>query len=411
VPFGPLCGYILGPPLSVTPAQTYTRVVLLWLAGASLRITVLAVPPIVPLLHADLHLSETAIGVLSSLPPLLFAAAAVPGSLFVARLGTMPTVVIGLFVSAFAGAARGALLDVWVLYGATIVMSLGVAVMQPALPQLVRYWLPQRVGFGTALYTNGMLVGETMSVALTIPLVLPALGGSWRWNLVVWSLPVLATAFLATRMLRSPSMNLGPMNSATASPLAQRWWPDWTDPQLWKLGLMLGSVNSVYFASNAFLPDYLTHTGQSELISPTLTAINLGQVPGSLAMLWLAGRLAGHRMTYVSTAILTFVSILGMTLLTGIWVVVSAALVGMITAVALVLAFALPILLSAPDDVHRTSAGMIAIGYGCAMITPTLGGLLWDASGIPLAAFAPMMLWPIVTVGLAQWIEFQAKPR
>ncbi|HTY65466.1 MAG TPA: MFS transporter [Alphaproteobacteria bacterium] len=394
----------------MTRTQSFVYVVLLWLAGASLRITVLAVPPIVPLLHVDLHLSETAIGVLSSLPPLLFAAAAVPGSLFVARLGAMPTLVTGLFVSALAGAARGAVLDVSVLYGATIAMSLGVAIMQPALPQLVRYWLPQRVGFGTALYTNGMLVGETMSVALTIPVVLPALGGSWRWNLVVWSLPVLATAILAAGMLRSPSLTLGPVSRATAAAAGQRWWPDWTDPQLWKLGLMLGSVNSVYFASNAFLPDYLTQTGQSELISATLTAINLGQVPGSLAMLGLAGRLAGHRTTYVTTALLTFASLLGMTLLTGVWVVVSAALVGMITAVALVLAFALPILLSPPDDVHRMSAGMIAIGYSCAMITPTLGGFLWDASGIPFAAFAPMMVWPLVTIGLAHVIAFQAKP-
>ncbi len=395
----------------MTRSQTFTCVALLWLAGASLRITVLAVPPIVPLLHVDLHLSETAIGLLSSLPPLLFAAAAVPGSLFVARLGAMPTLVAGLFVSALAGAARGALLDVGVLYAATVVMSLGVAIMQPALPQLVRYWLPHRVGFGTALYTNGMLVGETLSVALTIPVVLPALGGSWRWNLVVWSLPVLATAVLAPGMLRSSSIKLGPMNQAAASPAGQRWWPGWTDPQLWKLGLMLGSVNSVYFASNAFLPDYLMHTGQGELISATLTAINLGQVPGSLAMLGLAGRLAGHRMTYVTTATLTFAGLLGMTLLTGVWVIASAAFVGMITAVALVLAFALPILLSAPDDVHRTSAGMIAIGYTCAMVTPTVGGLLWDASGIPFAAFAPMILWPIAAVVLAQFISFQAKPR
>ncbi len=385
----------------MTPAQNSARIVLLWLAGASLRITVLAVPPIVPLLHADLQLSETAIGVLSSLPPLLFALAAVPGSLFVARLGAMPTLVVGLFLDALAGAARGALVDVWVLYGATILMALAVAIMQPALPQLVRYWLPQRVGFGTALYTNGMLVGETLSVALTIPLVLPALGGNWRWNLVVWSLPVLATGLLAVRLLRAtPGEHAG-------GPAAQRWWPEWKSSQIWKFGLMLGSVNSVYFASNAFLPDYLTHTGQADLISATLTAINLGQVPGSLAMLGLAGRLAGHRGTYMITALLTLVSLLGMTFLTGVWVVVSAAVVGMITAVALVLAFALPVLFSAPDDVHRTSAGMIAIGYACAMATPTLGGLLWDASGMPFLAFAPMLLWPVATIVLAQVIAFK----
>src|SRR5579871_3030684 len=40
------------------------------LAGACLRLTVLAIPPVVPQLHAELHLSETGIGWLSSVPPM-----------------------------------------------------------------------------------------------------------------------------------------------------------------------------------------------------------------------------------------------------------------------------------------------------------------------------------------------------
>src|SRR6201996_8083805 len=60
-----------------------TALLLFWLVGACLRITVLAVPPVVPLLHAALHLSETGIGWLASLPPMLFAVAAVPGSLLI----------------------------------------------------------------------------------------------------------------------------------------------------------------------------------------------------------------------------------------------------------------------------------------------------------------------------------------
>ena len=35
---------------------------LLWLAGNALRLTILAVPPVTPLIHADLHLSETQVG-------------------------------------------------------------------------------------------------------------------------------------------------------------------------------------------------------------------------------------------------------------------------------------------------------------------------------------------------------------
>ena len=53
---------------------------LLWLIGVQLRLTILAVPPVLPLIHRDLGLSEKAIGVLSALPVLLLGLAAVPGS-------------------------------------------------------------------------------------------------------------------------------------------------------------------------------------------------------------------------------------------------------------------------------------------------------------------------------------------
>lgn len=74
--------------MSAESAGRSVNVLLLfWLVGACLRITVLAVPPVVPLLHSDLHLTETGIGWLSSLPPMLFAVAAVPGALLISRFG------------------------------------------------------------------------------------------------------------------------------------------------------------------------------------------------------------------------------------------------------------------------------------------------------------------------------------
>ena len=118
--------------------QVLTALALLWLSGAALRMTVLAVPPLLPLIHADLDLSETEIGTLAGLPALLFAAAAVPGSLIIARFGARPALIAGLLVTALASAARGAAANVAMLFAATIVMGGGIAVMQPALPPLVR---------------------------------------------------------------------------------------------------------------------------------------------------------------------------------------------------------------------------------------------------------------------------------
>ena len=80
------------------------------------------------------------------------------------------------------------------LYAMTVVMAFGVAVMQPSLPPLVRAWVPQRVGFATAVYTNGLIIGEILPAALTIPLVLPMLHQSWPWTFVFWSVPVVIIA-------------------------------------------------------------------------------------------------------------------------------------------------------------------------------------------------------------------------
>ena len=43
--------------------RTIFRFVLLWLAGIDLRLTLLAVPPVLPLIHRDLALDETTVAV------------------------------------------------------------------------------------------------------------------------------------------------------------------------------------------------------------------------------------------------------------------------------------------------------------------------------------------------------------
>jgi cyanate permease len=108
---------------------------LLWLIGGQLRLTILAVPPVLPLIHRDLGLSEKAVGVLSSLPVLLLALAAVPGSLMVARLGARRGCILGLAIVAIAGAARGLGPSAPMLYGMTFAMGIGVALCSRRCPR------------------------------------------------------------------------------------------------------------------------------------------------------------------------------------------------------------------------------------------------------------------------------------
>src|SRR5262249_19017537 len=154
----------------------------------------------------------------------------------------------------------------------------------PALPPLVRQWLPKRVSFATALYTNGLLVGETLPVMLTIPVVLPLADNSWRWALALWGVPLIGIALMTA--LLAPGRT-----DAQSSQAPTSGWPDWSNPLIWKTSFIFGAINSVYFCSNAFLPGYLTGAGRPDLIASTLTALNLGQLPASFVLLGIAGRL------------------------------------------------------------------------------------------------------------------------
>ncbi len=367
---------------------------LLWLAGLSMRVTILAVPPVIPRIHDALHMTETQIGLLMGLPLMVFAIAAVPGSLLVARLGTRLTLTLGLVIAGLAAAGRGGAASVGMLYAATLVMGFGIAIMQPALPALVRQWVPERVGLGSVVSTNGMLVGTTLAPVLTIPLVLPLVGDSWRLDLVVWAAPLFVTALLV--FIVRP---LAPLATAAVSEAARRWWPDWTSPLIWLLGIAFGTNNSIYFTANAFLPDYLAHHGRADLVGATLTSLNGAQLLASFVLMAAGRRVLGRTWPYLVFGPLTIAALFGIVLLDGFWVVACAGVVGFSIAVSFVMMLAAPPALSPPGEVHRVAAGMFTISYTSGVIIPIISGSLWDLTGVPWIAFVPLCICAVMMTG------------
>ena len=384
--------------------KPFTALLLLWLAGNALRLTILAVPPVIPLIHLDLHLSQTQVGILSGIPMVLFAGAAIAGSLLIARFGAVRTLIAGLVLCALGSALRGVGPNVAMLYAMTVVTAFGVAVMQPSMPALVRQWLPHRVAFGTAVYTNGLLVGEIFPVGLTIPYVLPMLDQSWRLSFVFWAVPVALIAIVV--MALAPRQ---PASPAGATLPARRWWPDWRSAQLWRIGFMLGGVNALYFSTNAFLPDYLNHLGRPDLVSGALTALNLGQLPASFLLLASAERLVRKAWPYAGCGLACLLCVVAIVLGGGPAIIVSCAIIGFFGAVILVLILALPPLIAKPEDVARTSAGMFTISYSCAVIVPVVSGVAWDLTGLPAAAFVPIGVCAAAVVALAPFVTVRDK--
>jgi CP family cyanate transporter-like MFS transporter len=378
---------------------------LLWFTGIALRMPLLAMPPVIPLIHNDLRMSETQVGILIGLPLVMFALAAVPGSLLIARFGTILIGAVGLSVAGLAAAGRAAAIDVWTLYAATALTGFGIAITQPVLPTLVRAWSPGRIGLASAVSTNGLVIGATMSATLTIPLVLPLVGQSWRASIMVWAAPCILVALLFA--VAAPQMNAPTASEA----LRRRWWPDWRSPQLWLLGLTFGSNNALFFGANAFIPDYLNSAGRGDLIGAALGWLNGTQLLASLVLLVTAEHLQRRAWPFTVFGPLTFAGFVGIVLGDGTWIVVSTAVVGFAAAVTFVVTFALPPVLSPPEDVHRLASGMFTISYTVAVVIPIVCGALWDLTGSPWTAFVPLAICALAKTVLGTALSLRGARR
>lgn len=371
---------------------------LLWLAGTSMRLPILAVPPVIPALRNEFNLSGTDIGILTGLPVILFAAAALLGSRLVSRVGAVTAAVIGLLLSALGSALRGAAPDVLTLFAATIVMGGGVAITQPSAPALVARWLPNKIGLGTGIYTNGLLIGEVLPVAL-FPILFLLLGESWRATFVFWAVPIAAIAILIVAA--------APREKEHKVFVQPRWWPAVPLRDILRWGFTFASASALYYATNAFLPGHLIGVGRSDLINPALTALNLGQVPASLVLIAFPRQLERKAWPFVLSGLISLVCI-GLIVATDdtVTVIGSTGILGFAIGACFALCLTLPPLLSPPQEVARVAAAMFTITYACTMIVSVLSGAVWDIFGSERLAFLPIAISALPLLLLAPTIRF-----
>jgi CP family cyanate transporter-like MFS transporter len=376
--------------------KEWVRLILLWLGGIDLRLTLLAVPPLIPLIHHDLHLDEKGVGALVSLPVLLLATAAVPGSLLIAKLGVRGALIAGLGCVAIFGAARGLGPSTPVLFTSTLLMGLGVAVSQPAFPSIVREWFPRRIAIATAVYSNGILIGETLPTALTSPVgALPLAHGDWRWALALWSVVVAITGVAIA--LAAPARGPKP-------PVPTRWWPSWREGQTVRIGIVMGMASAVYFATNAYVPDFLDQTGRHGLITPMLAIFNGSQLlTAPVVAIW--DRLLTGRLGFVGSSALMAIAQVGIIVTPGPAVLIWAFVLGFAAALAFIVVLTMPPRLAAPGDVHRMSAGVFTFQYAIAFLMPLIAGAVWDATGRAVLAFVP----GIVAALLMGWLALSLR--
>lgn len=374
-------------PDSTTPDRRAVLVsmLLLWGAGLYLRVTLLVAPPLAPHIAGDLGLGQAGVGALTTVPVLMLSLAAVGGAFVIARLGPRRTVVVALLVILLGSSSRALATGPWFIYAATAVMGLGIASLQPALPALLPYWCPGRIALGTAVYMNGMLMGEVLSAGLTLPVIMPLVNDDWRLALLVWSMPaaLVALAYLLRRG-RDPEPAVTP--SAT-------WMPEWRSPLVWQLGALLGANGSMFFGTNAYMASVLAARGEGHYLAAGLLLFNTAQIAASAFMLRYTGRWLGRRAPMEMMLAGAIVSQLLFIVLPGIPSLLAGFAVSFTTGVLLILLVSMPPVLARPGGTAALSAGTFTIGYAASFLVPLSGGVLADLSGRPDLALLPLLVF------------------
>ncbi|MGE3149533.1 MAG: CynX/NimT family MFS transporter [Pseudorhodoplanes sp.] len=359
-------------------------VFLLWISGATLRMTVVAILPLLVVTQNELGMSGTQVAILTTLPVILMAVASPPGSLLIARVGPLNALLIGFLTTALGGGLRAFAFNVWALYGATAVMSLGVTLIQTSLPPLVRQWLPDRATFGSAVYNNGFLIAAMLPIGFTMMLI-PFLWDSWRIALAFWSLPTLLIALIVYL--------LAPKDIAVPAPSVRLpWLPDWRDATMWKIGVIFGSCNLMYYGVNSFMPASLVHVGREDLVVLALTVLNAACVPASFVLMAAARYTEGRAWPLALSCGLSLASIGGIVTTASLWTVIFAGLLGFGVTCTMILVLSLPLVLAAPRDIARLTAGIFVTAYVLGVSMSVISGAVWDLTGDPRFAFLPVVL-------------------
>lgn len=382
------------------PLSSLLRYTVLWFAGINLRVTLLAVPPVIPLINNDLPLDHTSIAALIIIPAILFAVASISGSLLIATVGARRALLLGLILMATASALRGVGPAVSVLFIMTIVMGAGIAIMQPALPTLVSHWFPRRIAFATAVYTNGLFVGQILSSSLTIPLVLPLVGYQWHLALAFWSLPAVLAVLGVVLVTR---------DSPETKTHGVLWQPPWGNGTMWKIGIIFASTAGTFFGVNAFIPEYLMASGRGNVIALALTAINVAQLPATFIVMIMPTYLTQQKVSFIVLGLFKIVAIAGIIISTGYWFIFWCAIIGFTCAFLLILCFSAVSVVAPGGAVHQFSAGFLTIAFTGSLIGPICSGLIWDITAQEVTAFVPYLFTTAILVASAMSLKLRGE--
>lgn len=365
------------------------------LIGVSLRTPFTVLPIILGDISQGLGVEVSSLGVLTSLPLLMFTLFSLFSTRLAQKIGLEHLFTYSLFFLTIGSLIR--LINLPLLYLGTLMVGASIAVINVLLPSLIQANQPKKIGFLTTLYVTSMGIATALASYLAVPITQAS---SWKGLIILLTLLCLAT-FLVWLPNHRYNHRLAPQTKQKSQTKVMH------NKQVWAVIIFAGFQSLLFYTAMTWLPTMAIHAGLSSHEAGLLTSIfSLISIPFSMTIPSLTTSLSTRNrqlmLTLVSIAGVIGISMLFFPINNFIYWLAIHLLIGTATSALfpyLMVNFSLKT--SAPEKTAQLSGLSQTGGYILAAFGPTLFGYSFDLfhSWVPSVA-ALLLIDILMTVAL-----------
>ncbi|PLV92059.1 MFS transporter [Streptococcus pneumoniae] len=360
------------------------------LIGVSLRTPFTVLPIILGNISQDLGVEVSSLGVLTSLPLLMFTLFSPFSTRLAQKIGLEHLFTYSLFFLTIGSLIR--LINLPLLYLGTLMVGASVAVINVLLPSLIQANQPKKIGFLTTLYVTSMGIATALASYLAVPITQAS---SWKGLILLLTLLCLAT-FLVWLPNHRYNHRLAPQTKQKSQTKVMR------NKQVWAIIIFSGFQSLIFYTTMTWLPTMSIHAGLSSHEAGLLTSIfSLISIPFSMTIPSLTTSLSTRNrqlmLTLVSLAGVVGISMLFFPIDNFFYWLAIHLLIGTATSALfpyLMVNFSLKT--SAPEKTAQLSGLSQTGGYILAAFGPTLFGYSFDLFHSWVPAVATLLLVDIL---------------
>ena len=365
------------------------------LIGTVLRSPFTALPTILGDIAQGLGVEVSSLGILTSLPLLMFALFSAFASRLAQKIGLEHLFTYCLLLLTIGSVIR--IFNLPLLYLGTLIIGASIAIFNVLLPSMIQANRPQKISLLTTLYVTAMGISTAIASYLSVPITQAS---SWKGLILVLSLLCLVTLLVWLPNHRHNHYLEGQQEKKSKENILK-------SKSVWAIIVFGGLQSLLFYTSMTWLPTMAISAGLSNSDAALLASIfSLISIPFSMTIPSLTTHLSdGHRQ--IMLAIISIAGMIGIAMLLYpsdnflYWLVAHLLIGTACSALFPYLMVCFSLKTSSPEKTAQLSGLAQTGGYILAAFGPTLFGYSFDLfqSWIP-AVLALLAIDIIMTISL-----------